>query len=663
MAMAAETSNPAAMEQGQLTAQPFLQLQKESFQPAKESFQLEWCSKQTGLENKEGSFSEVTEVQHAEPVDLLASEDVPSPSSQANRRSCQLAEKVAYYCQQLGKRVWQMVLYVLFVVPPSIVSGFCDSLLLYGIKLVTAVRNGTCKNNSYEDLLDTASPLVACEDIVGAKRWLIFFLPFCGVLVAALYVTLGNKKAAGGMSTILTAIRDLEVEIERVREAGGELAEHNQREEFKGLVSLRMCPLVYIGTVTTHLFGGSAGREGSALQMAAAIFSKYCDALDATIGRAFPEFCLTPQMRRAALVAAIAVGFSGIFGVPVTGAVFAVEVVRVGEISIGEMLTPAVIGAFVADWTCRLVNEKIFGFEGHSRYDCQSCQSNGMPSNWFEPSVDAGLELLAVVPAAFAFGLCGHAFEFLLHLFKDFFGRVAEKGFGKGKAKDLMAPFIGGWVVVLMWLVLCLFGSTSNLNFSSTYAGNDIKTSTFGQAYLGLSVYEPGVSISSCFLRNASAPIWGGHGPLAGTQVQPIMWYSFLLKLIFTTVTLGASFKGGEVTPLFFIGAALGNICGFAMGQDTQLFSALGLVSVFGAAANTPIACTFMGIELFGGAKTLPFLLSCYIAYLVSNTKDVKGIYKQEPPRGDANEVAPIPRMSSGTLRGSSGTLRGFPRV
>jgi H+/Cl- antiporter ClcA len=141
------------------------------------------------------------------------------------------------------------------------------------------------------------------------------------------------------------------------------------------------------------------------------------------------------------------------------------------------------------------------------------------------------------------------------------------------------------------------------------------------------------------------------------------MWYSFLIKLIFTTVTLGAGFKGGEVTPLFFIGAALGNVCGLVMGQDTQLFSALGLVSVFGAAANTPIACTFMGIELFGGAKTLPFLLSCYIAYLVSNTKDVKGIYKQEPPRGDANEVAPIPRMSSGTLRGSSGTLRGFPRV
>merc|ERR1712070_136897 len=255
-------------------------------------------------------------------------------------------------------------------------------------------------------------------------------------------------------------------------------------------------------------------------------------------------------------------------------------------------------------------------------------------------------ELLAVIPAAFAFGLCGHAFEFLLHFFKDLFGRLAAKGFGKGKAKSLMAPFIGGLVVVLIWLVLCLFGSTSRLNFSTTYAGNDIPSSTFAQAYLGLSVYEPGVSISSCFLKNASAPVWE-KGPLAGTQVEPIMWYSFLLKLLLTTVCLGAGFKGGEVTPLFFIGAALGNLCGFVMGQDTQLFSALGLVSVFGAAANTPIACTFMGIELFGGAKAFPFLVSCYISYLVSNSKGAESIYKQQPPRGSSNEVAPLPRFAS----------------
>jgi H+/Cl- antiporter ClcA len=569
-----------------------------------------------------------------------------------------LQQRFACFCKQLGRRVWQLALYVAFVVPPSIVSGVSSACLLYGIKLVTALRDGTCQNHEYSDFLDTEMPLIACENVVGASRWLLFFLPLSGVFVAALYLYLGNDKAKGGMNTALNAIHKLEDEIEHMhtQEANGEV-EHRpvegverQSVHFSGLVSLRMCPLVFIGTVTTHLCGGSAGREGSSLQMGAAIFSKYCDALDATLGRAYPQFCLTVQMRRAALVAAIAAGFSGIFGVPVTGAIFAVEVIRVGELTVGEMFAPALIGAFVADWACRLTNSQIFDFEGHSHYECLSCQMNGKPENWSGPSVEAGLELLKVVPAAFAFGLCGASFEFLLHSSKDFFGWFAEKVVGKGKPKELMTPFIGGCFVVLMWFVLCLFGTTSDFNFSSTYAGNDASSSTFAQAYLGLSVYEPGVSISSCFLRNASAPVWG-QGPLAGTPVQAITWYAFLLKLIFTTVTLGAGFKGGEVTPLFFIGAALGNFCGLLMGADTQLFSGLGLISVFAAAANTPIACTFMGMELFGGAKPFQMLLSCYIAYLVSNSKDVNKLYSaQKSPRGGTGAVLPLdlpPRVVS----------------
>merc|ERR1719230_332009 len=100
------------------------------------------------------------------------------------------------------------------------------------------------------------------------------------------------------MNTILKQITKLGEEIERIhkaayRAAGDAAADTEQCAKFKGLVSLRMCPLVYIGTVSTHLFGGSAGREGSALQMAAALFSKYCDFLDATLGRAFPSCCLT----------------------------------------------------------------------------------------------------------------------------------------------------------------------------------------------------------------------------------------------------------------------------------------------------------------------------------------------------------------------------------
>merc|ERR1712100_1019095 len=167
-------------------------------------------------------------------------------------------------------------------------------------------------------------------------------------------------------------------EAKRREEAGEPTSSIPQSTtDFNGLVALRMCPLVWIGTVMTHLCGGSAGREGSALQMAAPIFSKYCDLLDNICMRISPRLRITPQLRRAALVAAIASGFSGIFGVPVTGAVFAVEVLRVGEITIGEMLTPAIVGSFCADWACRFFNDKVFGFEGHSQYKCLSCQ--GLP--------------------------------------------------------------------------------------------------------------------------------------------------------------------------------------------------------------------------------------------------------------------------------------------
>jgi H+/Cl- antiporter ClcA len=577
-------------------------------------------------------------------------------AASSNRQLPPPVRGIAYFCKQFGKRLWQFVVYTAFVVPPSILTGLACSILLYGIKLATALRDGTCNTNTYKDFLDTDYPLVACQNIVGANRWLFFLLSFSGMFVAALYVFAGNANAAGGFNTVLMSIRKLEEEINRVsdeakrREASGQPAGPVPSDDFQNMVALRMFPLVMIGTVSTHLCGGSAGREGSALQMAAPIFSKYCDMLDGIFKHISPDLKLTVQLRRAALVAAVAAGFAGIFGVPVTGAIFAVEVLRVGEITMGEMLTPAIIGAATADWACRFFNDKVFQFEGHSQYKCLSCMGlplgggtdpAGTPQNWF--AYLNYTELLAVVPAGIAFGLCGYAFEWLLHHFKDIFGKLAAKASrGNATAKTLIMPFIGGWVVVLMWLVLCSAGTTSSFNLSPTYDGTDAKSSTFGQAYLGLSVYEPGVSISSCFLKEPFWPAEEGEEPI---PVQPIMWYSFLIKLILTTCTLGGGFKGGEVTPIFFIGAALGNVCGVALGQDTQLFAALGLVGVFAAAANVPIACTFMGIELFGGAKALPFFMACYIAYLVSNTEKINGIYAaQDRPRGGVTTVTPFSR-------------------
>jgi len=560
---------------------------------------------------------------------------------------------------QLAKRMWQFTVYGIYVIPPALMTGFWCAFMLYAIKLATALRNGTCNTNTYDDFKDTDHPLTACTNVVGAKRWLLFLLSFSGMFISALYVFIGNSNAAGGMTTILQSIKAMEEEINRMgdeaarREANGEPpARIDESNNFRGMVALRMCPLVWMGTVSTHLFGGSVGREGSALQMAAAIFSKYCDFVDGFLRLLNPRFGLTVQFKRAALVAAIAAGFAGIFGVPITGAIFAVEVLRVGEITVGEMLIPAVVGAIFADMACRYVNMHWFEFEGHSKYNCPSCQGLpadgtgvpvGTPQAWYD--YQNYTELLAILFAGLCFGLCGWAFEWLLHNFKDLFSKLAEKvaGAGNTKTKTLLTPFIGGWAIVLFWLGLCASATTSSFNLSPTYSGNDPYGATFGQAYLGLSVYEPGVSISSCFNMGNT---WQAAGPEFGTPVMSIMWYSWLIKLMLTTLSLGAGFKGGEVTPLFFIGAALGNWVGVFLNQDVQLFAGLGLVSVFAAAANTPIACTFMGIELFGGAKALSFFLSCYVSYVVSNSEAINGIYKQQKPRNPNGAVVPFSRRN-----------------
>jgi PII-like signaling protein len=127
--------------------------------------------------------------------------------------------------------------------------------------------------------------------------------------------------------------------------------------------------------------------------------------------------------------------------------------------------------------------------------------------------------------------------------------------------------------------------------------------------YLGLGVWSPhpaDVTISSLFLPDR------------------VDHWSWLLKLIFTVVTLASGFKGGEVTPLFFIGAALGNALSWLLGAPTDLFAALGFVAVFAGASDTPLACTIMGVELFGGEHTAYIATACFISYLCSGHS---GIY------------------------------------
>ena len=364
--------------------------------------------------------------------------------------------------------------------------------------------------------------------------WLLFLLPVAGAGISLLYSRVG-RAAEGGNNLLMEAI-------------------HGHENGDSGIVvPSRMAPLIILSTVATHLFGGSAGREGTAVQMGGSIAS--------TIGR---WFRMSSADTRTLLMAGIAAGFGAVFGTPLTGAVFAMEVLAVGRMSY-DALIPCLIAAVIGDWSCGA-----WGIH-HTHYSI-----SGAAAAFSGASLD-GLLTVKVAVAAIAFGLVSVMFAELSHGINHIFKRVI--------ARPVLRPVVGGLLVIAL---VYLLGTRD---------------------YLGLGVSSPDphtVTILSSFSsQGAGAWSW---------------WW----KLLFTAVTLGSGFKGGEVTPLFFIGATLGNSLASLMGAPVDLFAGLGFVAVFAGATNTPLACTLMGIELFGSQYTLYFAVACFLSYLCSGHS---GIY------------------------------------
>ncbi len=359
-----------------------------------------------------------------------------------------------------------------------------------------------------------------------AQPWLLFGLPLGGLAVGLLYHRLG-RSVEGGNNLI----------VEQIHEPGGG-------------VPLRMAPLIFLGTVVTHLFGGSAGREGTAVQLGGSLASA-CVRL----------FRLDAQSARIMLMAGIAAGFGAVFGTPLAGAIFALEVLAIGRVEYAA-LVPCLIAAVVGDWTCRL-----WGIH-HSLFRI---------GDLAEGAQGAGPLLLAKVAfAGVAFGLAGLLFAEVNHRLGGWCKRFITYA--------PLRPVAGGLAVIAL---VSVCGTRD---------------------YLGLGVWSPdpnALTIASFF----------------GPDVHPWSW---ALKILFTTVTLATGFKGGEVTPLFFIGAALGNALAGLLGAPVDLMAGLGFVAVFAGAANTPLACTLMGIELFGAPHAVPIAIACFVAYLCSGHS---GIY------------------------------------
>lgn len=366
-----------------------------------------------------------------------------------------------------------------------------------------------------------------------AHPWLLFLLPAAGVVIYLLYKYLG-KNSDGGNNLIM----------DEIHEPGGG-------------VPFRMAPLVLLTTVITHLFGGSAGREGTAVQIGGSLAQFFAR-----------KFKLTQDEVKTLLTTGIAAGFGAVFGTPITGAIFALEVLALGRIK-HDALLPCFIASLLADITCAA-----WGIH-HTHYTINFSEQDGKVFfNFFHFDI---ILLLKVILGGVLFGLAGYAFAELSHTIKNYSNRYI-------KIKWLI-PALGGAIVIALTYII---GT---------------------QDYLSLGVSNPdphAVSILSCF-----------H-PGGATNL------SWFWKLLFTAITLGMGFKGGEVTPLFFVGAALGNTIAFYTGAPVDLMAGLGFIAVFAGATNTPLACTFMGIELFGTQNVVYYAVACFTAYYFSGHS---GIY------------------------------------
>lgn len=317
-------------------------------------------------------------------------------------------------------------------------------------------------------------------------------------------------------------------------------------ENPKNTIPLKMAPMVFLATLITHLFGGSAGREGTAVQMSGAIADQFT-----------ALFKLNPSDRKTLLILGISAGFASVFGTPLAGALFALEVLYFSKISFKSVVFSLVV-AYIAYFTVEFWNVK------HTLYPILV-----MPAVTF-------INIIWVTIVGVLFGLTAMLFSTSTHFWSRLFSKYIQYA--------PIRPFAGGLILAI---AIYFIGTTK---------------------YIGLGI--PTI-VESFSTTNE--------------------WYDFLLKILFTGFTLGAGFKGGEVTPLFFIGATLGSALSFIVPLPIAILAGLGFVAVFSGATHTPIACTVMGMELFGTESGLLIGIACVVAYFCSGSV---GIYQSQIVKG-----------------------------
>ena len=354
------------------------------------------------------------------------------------------------------------------------------------------------------------------------KGYLYYFVPFlalAGLLIVFIYQKFAGKTGKG-MGLIFEVGHGTEKEI-----------------------PLRLVPIVTVATWITHLFGGSAGREGVAVQ------------LGATLSHRFNKYFNFPDKSKVFLVTGMAAGFGGLFQTPIAALFFALEVLALGNLQLYALL-PAVVAAFTASWTSSFLGLEKFTHIVNTTLS-------------ITPMTFVKFAILGII-----FGIAGNLFVYLQNFLKKF---ISEKIKNPYYRIFSIGIFLG---IILLML------------HEGRYTG------------LGTNLIENSFS---------------------GKQIYV---YDWILKLLLTTLTLAAGFQGGEVTPLFSIGASLGIVIAFFFGLPIEFAAAAGYISVFGSATNTLLAPIFIGGEVFG-FNNLPFFVIIVIfAYLVNRKISTYGLQK-----------------------------------
>ncbi len=345
----------------------------------------------------------------------------------------------------------------------------------------------------------------------------IWFLPLSGMLTAFVYKRYGGESSKGNNLIIQSANEGVKV-------------------------PKRLAFLTFIFTLLTHFSGGSAGREGTAVQIGGTLTSNVADKLG-----------FKSDDRKIIIFSGLSAAFGSVFGTPLAGAFFGMEICCIGQLSVSAVI-PCFLSSYLANVVTLLLGAT------HEVHKISAI-----------PSLDIK-SVLVFISASILFGLIGKLFALGVKYLKLLYAKIFKN--------TVLSALIGSVIVVLLIVLL-------NLN-----------------EYEGLSTWQQ----TTAFEGNAN-------------------WYDMPVKFILTTLTLGAGFQGGEVTPLFDIGASFGSWYANIFGIEPSFLAAIGLICVFGSAANTPITTIMLGIELFGAEAVPYFVFASLISFIASGKS---GIYSAQ---------------------------------